>query len=114
MAFSRTLTLPARREQEMIGSGATNIDVFDYFRKVLQINSSRTLILIVIAMAIWLIGGNVVVALHYRRVGKSIWSGFKPFAFPFRNFKVWEWVCLAGLAMAGLTVMGLAIVFNYE
>jgi hypothetical protein len=98
----------------MIGNDTTDINLIEISRKVLEANSSETLILVGLAMAIWLIGGNVLIAFHYRRVGRPIWSGFKPFAFPFRNFNVWEWVCLAGLAMAGLTLMGLAIVFNYE
>jgi hypothetical protein len=33
----------------------------------------------------WLIGGNILVARHYKRLGKSPWSGFKPFAFPFED-----------------------------
>lgn len=90
----------------------TDIDIIGHFRKILQANSSGTLILLGLAALIWLIGGNVLIALHYRRIGRSIWSGFKPFAFPFKNFNVWEWLCLVGLAIAALTIMALAIVVN--
>jgi hypothetical protein len=44
--------------------------------------------------ATWLVGGNVLVAFHYRRLGKPWWSGFKPFAFPFRRFNSREWLIL--------------------
>jgi hypothetical protein len=98
----------------MIGEDITDINLIEHFRKVLEANSSETLVLLGLAMVIWLIGGNVLVALHYRRVGRPIWSGFKPFAFPFRNFNIWEWLCLAGLAIAALTLMLLAIVVNHK
>jgi len=51
----------------------------------------------------WLIGGNIVVALHYKRVGKPWWSGFKPFAFPWRDFNGREWAMLGILAFVALT-----------
>ncbi len=63
----------------------------------------------VLFAATWLIGANVVVALHYKRMGKSIWSGFKPFAFPFRDFNRTEWGLLAVLAVIALTFGSMAI-----
>lgn len=51
--------------------------------------------LAVLFAATWLIGGNLLVAKHYRRMGKSPWSGFVPFAFPFKDFNTKEWLTLA-------------------
>ena len=51
----------------------------------------------------WLIGGNIVIALHYRRVGKPWWSGFKPFAFPWRDFNGREWGMLGALVIVAFT-----------
>jgi hypothetical protein len=50
----------------------------------------------------WLVGGNILVASHYRRLGKSPWSGFRPFAFPFANFNAREWLILMGLALLSM------------
>jgi len=65
-----------------------------------------------LAAATWLIGGNILVAHHYRRMGKSAWSGFKPFAFPWKNFNAREWLILLALLVASLTLGAVAISFN--
>ena len=62
--------------------------------------------------ATWLIGGNVVVARHYRRMGKLAWSGMKPFAFPWKNFNTREWLSLLVLAIASVTFLAIAVSFN--
>ena len=49
----------------------------------------------------------ILVAYHYKRVGKSAWSGFKPFAFPFRHFNAKERLMLAGLCGLSSHVWGL-------
>ena len=50
------------------------------------------LVFLALAFVTWLAGANLVVAYHYKRVGKSAWSGFKPFASPpFRHFNAKEW-----------------------
>ena len=61
------------------------------------------------AAVTWLIGGNVLVALHYKRVGKPWWSGFRPFAFPFKDFNATEWLILLLLAATALSLGGLGI-----
>jgi xanthine/uracil permease len=86
-----------------------NIDLPDFFQKVLHNNSRLTLILMALGMATWLIGGNVVVMMHYRRLGKSPWSGFRTFAFPFAKFNFKEWCMLVLLAIIALSIMGYAI-----
>ena len=52
------------------------------------------MVLLGFCAATWLIGGNVVISLHYRRIGKHWASGLKPFAFPFKDFNAKEWVLL--------------------
>lgn len=62
--------------------------------------------------ASWLIGGNILVASHYRRVGKPWWSGFKLFASPFTDFNAREWLLLLGLLIASLSLIALGSSFN--
>jgi len=62
-----------------------------------------------LAAVVWLGGGNLLVARHYVRRGKSPWSGFKPFAFPFANFNGLKWLALFGLAVLSLSLGALAI-----
>jgi hypothetical protein len=66
-------------------------------------------VLLIVAAATWLIGGNLLVAWHYRRRGKSPWSGFRPFAFPFKDFDATEWLALAALAVLALALGAIAI-----
>jgi hypothetical protein len=47
--------------------------------------------LVVLAGSTWLVGWNVVVALHYRRVGLPLWYGLRPFGFPFEGFTRKDW-----------------------
>ncbi|MCH7869843.1 MAG: hypothetical protein IH881_19275 [Myxococcales bacterium] len=60
----------------------------------------------------WLIGVNILVARHYRRIGKSAWSGFRPFAFPWKNFNAREWRTLLALAVISLTFAMIAVSLN--
>ena len=70
------------------------------------------LVFLALASVTWLIGGNILVALHYRRLGKSAWSGFRPFAFPFKDFNAKEWLVLTFLLVLSLTFVGIAISMN--
>jgi hypothetical protein len=90
-------------------NGPQDIDLRDFFHKVLTNNSRSTLILTALAGATWLIGGNVVVMMHYRRLGKSPWSGFRPFAFPFSKFNFKEWCMLALVAMVAAYLADLGL-----
>jgi hypothetical protein len=67
------------------------------------------LFLVVLFAATWLISGNIVVSRHYRRIGKSAWSGFYPFAFPWKNFNAQEWLSLFVLAVVSLTFVAIAV-----
>jgi len=62
--------------------------------------------------ATWLIGGNILVARHHRRMGKSASSGFKPFAFPWKDFNAREWLSLLVPAVISLTLGAIAISLN--
>jgi len=62
--------------------------------------------------ASWLIGANILVASHYRRVGKPWWSGFKPLAFPFNDFNAREWLVLLGLLVVSLSLFAIGSSFN--
>ena len=59
--------------------------------------------------ATWIVGGNVLVARHYRRMGKSAWSGLKPLAFPWKDFNAREWLSLLVLAMVSLAFGAIAL-----
>jgi hypothetical protein len=57
---------------------------------------------------LWIIGGYILVALHYKRLGQPMWTGLIPFKFPFSKFNGKEWRILIVLAIAsvGLIVLG--------
>ena len=74
--------------------------------------SCLQLLFLGLAAATWLIGGNIVVALHYRRMGKSLWSGFWPFASP--NFNAREALAILVLLIVALTFGVVAISLNSE
>jgi len=56
---------------------------------------------------VWLIGGNVLVGYHYKRRGMPMESGFRPFAYPFKDFNVREWALLGMLAASSMALAGL-------
>jgi hypothetical protein len=43
------------------------------------------LILLGLAVAVWFIGGNILVAFHCRRLGQPMWTGLNPFKFAKRD-----------------------------
>lgn len=83
-----------------------------FLQKVVANNSVVTLVLVVLAACTWLIGGNLLVAKHYRRVGKSPLSGFKSFAFPFFDFNAREWGILLLLAVVTLVFALAGLLLN--
>ena len=60
----------------------------------------------------WLIGGNLVIARHYRRIGQPAWSAFKFGAFPFKNFNAREWLTLFVVAVAALTFGSISLLIG--
>ena len=71
------------------------------------------LVLLGLFAATWLIGGNILVAYHYKRVGKHWASGLKPFAFPFKNFNATEWSILGFLAMISFVFLIMALAYGH-
>ena len=72
------------------------------------------LVFLALFAATWLIGANIVVAFHYRRLGKPWWYGFRPFVFPFKEFNAKEWSMLAALAVLALTFGATAIELGHK
>ena len=95
-------------------SSARELDLVTFWQKFIQNNSAATLILVVLLAIVWLVGGNVLAASHYRRLGKSPWSGFKPLAFPFKDFNSREWIILMVLAAISLGLISLALALNHQ
>ena len=62
-----------------------------------------------VGLILWLIGGNIIVALHYKRKGKNMASGFKPFAFPFKDFNKREWIETGILSIISLALFSVGI-----
>ena len=83
-------------------------EVFEVFANMPPIQ----LLFLALSAATWLIGGNIVIARHYRRMGKSSGSGFRSFAFSWKDFEAQEWLVLAGLAVVSLTFCAIAVSLN--
>lgn len=55
----------------------------------------------------WLIGGNLLVILHHRRLGQSVWAWLRPFSFPFATFNMTERLMLIALMVVSLGLIAL-------
>ena len=64
------------------------------------------------AGGLWVIGGNVLMYRHTRRVGRSFWSLLNPFKPQFRDFSGREWASLAMLTVTTLLLAALAFSLN--
>lgn len=67
------------------------------------------ILLLSVAGSLWLVGGNVLMYKHTKRMGWSFWSVLNPFQPQFRDFTAKEWVSLAALAVATLLLAALAM-----
>ena len=67
-------------------------------------------VFLVLLAATWLIGGNVVFALHFRRLGQSPWTGLKTFANPVLKFNARGWLSLLGVAALAMFFGTMALV----
>jgi hypothetical protein len=61
------------------------------------------------AGCLWLVGGNVLMYRHTKRMGRSFWSILNPFKPQFRDFTGYEWASLVALAVVTLLLAGLAM-----
>jgi hypothetical protein len=64
---------------------------------------------VIAGAGLWLVGGNVIVALSCRRRGLSWWSGFRRFNYRVLRMNWIEWMALILLAVVSLAIMGLAL-----
>jgi hypothetical protein len=69
------------------------VDVVEIFSNM----PSGQLVFFGLFAATWIIGGNILIASHYKRIGKRWYSGLKPFSWPFRNFNTRERVIFGAL-----------------
>lgn len=61
----------------------------------------------VVGGALWLVGGNVIVAVSCRRRGLPWWAGFRPFNYrPLLGMSWVEWLAVVLLAVTSLAIMG--------
>ncbi|MFT6389534.1 MAG: hypothetical protein ACJAUP_002927 [Cellvibrionaceae bacterium] len=70
------------------------IDLFTFLVKVLENNSIISLLLTVVSMCVWIIGGNIVDKKCARRLGLS--TDELP-TFSFKHYNKQEKICLLGL-----------------
>ena len=71
--------------------------------EILSSLPNENAVLIGLAIATWLIGGNVVSALHYKRMGKPMWTVFTPLRPPFKDFNKTEWGMLGVLLVISMS-----------
>lgn len=64
------------------------------------------------AGCLWIVGGNVLMYRHTKRMGRSFWSILNPFQPQFRDFTGYEWASLAALAVVTLLLAALAVNFG--
>ena len=79
------------------------LNLFSKFIAILAAMSQAQLWFLLLFAAIWLIGCNILFACHYKRMGKPWYWGLKPFAFPFGNFNLKEWLIFMAIAVWSLT-----------
>jgi hypothetical protein len=66
-------------------------------------------LLMSVAGGLWIIGGNVLMYRHTKRMGRSFWSILNPFQPQFRDFTGREWASLAVLAVGTLLLGAVAM-----
>jgi hypothetical protein len=65
---------------------------------------------VIVGGALWLVGGNAIVAMSCRRRGLPWWSGFRPFNFHYVLGLNWvEWLAIVLLAVISVAIMGLGM-----
>jgi hypothetical protein len=66
-------------------------------------------VLLSAAGCLWLVGGNVLMYRHTKRMGRSFWSILNPFKPQFRDFTGYEWASIAALLVVTLLLAVLAM-----
>jgi hypothetical protein len=70
------------------------------------------LVLLSLAAALWIGGGNLLLYRHRRRVGKKWWQALNPFNPPFKDFNTAEWLTLGGLMTGSFALGALAVSYG--
>jgi hypothetical protein len=61
------------------------------------------------AGCLWILGSNLLMYRHTKRMGRSFWSILNPFKPQFRDFTRYEWASLGTLAAVSLLLAALAM-----
>ncbi len=61
-------------------------------------------VLLSAAACVWMVGGNVLMYRHTRRMGRPFWSILNPLRPQFRDFNRKEWATLAGLVALAMAL----------
>jgi hypothetical protein len=67
------------------------------------------IILLALAGAVWIGGGNLLMYFHNRRIGKRWWQSLNPLTPPFKDFNAAEWSVLVALIVVSLVLVTLGI-----
>jgi hypothetical protein len=88
---------------------APELDALPLLEKIIAANSPVSLAILVFAAVIWIVGGNLLISYHFRRVGNK-----RPglFSFPFKNFNCFEWVALLVLLLTVFASFFIALSIN--
>jgi len=70
------------------------------------------LVFFILAGVTWLVGCNILVALHRRRTGNRVPSGSSPFEHGFFAFNRKEWLAFIAIATLTFLFVGIAVTFN--
>lgn len=93
-------------------NSSPDIDAISFFGKVLSANSFATLVLLAVGFAIWIVGGNLLVIRHHRRLGKPWFASLNPLSFPFKNFNRAEWGTFLALLGSSMACLLIAVLLN--
>ena len=74
-------------------------------------DQSLKTLLIFVGGALWLVGGNLVLARYYRKQGTSLWAEWKPFTFPWAAVAA-TWPQLLILVLASMACLVTALQMN--
>ena len=79
------------------------------FQDVLGDLPTHQIVLLALAGLVWMGGGNLLLHLHRRRLGKTWWQTLNPLEPPFKDFNAREWWTLAGLVVTSLGLVAFAL-----
>jgi hypothetical protein len=90
---------------------SSELPTFADFFALLSNLPTGQLLFLALSGVLWVVGGNMLTAMHYKRKGKHWTSGFLPFAFPFKAFNSKEWGILFLLLIICMSLATLGMSF---